>query len=430
MAFRRIIQSLCKNSSSRIFLALLCVFTAFANLIIFFILQTRAHQRPESLFEPVFSIHVHKNITVYNQRDPQLMKRQFGHLQTYLQNSAANKERIKPRQIAEGDKKNTYIKSTLKLKNANGDKKTTKKSSDWIGLQRLQTSPRNMRTTKLSTKYPGECNTWCHRGNGLKPPYTLAAVLLVRIYRRDLAGLSSREMFQWLQYLRYAGFQHVYVYDAYVMKNESQRDFLKPLIKSGYVTYTDWSVHNPYTIQGTQVAAYQHCLNNYGKLSKWQAAIDIDEYPFSPIDLEENFLGRFIEKYAKEHADVVEVTMMNYLFLGKPLNDQTNPLLMDRIRRRTHQPANPLVKPIYQPLRIGSAQVHHNNVRHGMSRDSDPKLLRMNHYWGARLQNWGEDTPKVLKMTEADFSIRPIVDAINRCSRCLGQDALFAKRWN
>ena len=285
------------------------------------------------------------------------------------------------------------------------------------------------RTTSKAS-FPVDCKTWCRRGEGLQPPYHLTAVLLVRVYRRDPAGLTSREMLQWLYYLRYAGFEHVFVYDAYVTKNESQYDVLAALIQSGYVTYEDWSSHNPYSIKDTQIAAYQDCVDKYGKNVTWQVAIDIDEYLFSPVDLEPNFMQRFLRNYSQKHPDISQITLQNYLFLGKPLDHRANPLLIDRIMRRTHEPANGLGKSIYRSSDIQLAQVHHNDMRSGRSVDCDSKLLRMNHYWGARLQNWGGDTPDILEKTEPDYSIQPIAHRINRCSNCLGADGMYTRRWN
>jgi hypothetical protein len=275
---------------------------------------------------------------------------------------------------------------------------------------------------------PHECQDWCrHRQSS---PYLLSAVLLVRVYRHDRAGLSSREIFQWLFYLRYAGFEHVFVYDAYVSKNESQYDVLSPLVQSGYVTYIDWSAHNPYTIKGTQIAAYQHCVDTYRSNLTWHMAIDIDEYPFSPLDVEPNFMQRFLHNFSIKNPLVSQMTLQNYLFLGKPLDPQTYPFLIARLRRRTHKKANDLGKSVFRVSHLDTAQVHHNKMRLGKTTDVNAATIRLNHYWGARVQNWGEDTQKVLDITETDYSIKPIVDRLNHCSRCFGADNLYVKRWN
>lgn len=256
-----------------------------------------------------------------------------------------------------------------------------------------------------------EC-AWTSRSTN-HPPYFLVAVVLLRIYETDKAKLTTREFKQWLEYVRYAGVEHVYVYDAYVHNQESQHGFLERFFQDKYITYVDWHVHNPYSIQGTQVAGYQHCIDNYGHEHTWQAAIDIDEYPFSPQDTEPGFLARFVKQFSEKNPHVSEITMQNYLFLGKPLEKE---LLFERIWRRTKGPANPLVKPIYKPANV-RAQVHHNGLRTGRSSNAPDHELRLNHYWGARLQNWGDDTPEIIAKTQEDLSMEPIVKEFKKCEK-------------
>ena len=399
-------QCIFKTKTTLTVFTLLLIALAFANFFILLSLRTSVHGNVDSLF--FIHIQSQRNLSVFEQYGVDL--------------------------LATKDIEKTYTPTkTVNKTESQIDVKVDKKVSVQLSERKPKTEnygriPKSLETQQTHSLL-GKCTVWCYRGDGLKPPYLLTAVLLVRIYTTDLAKLSSREMIQWFQYLRYAGFQHVYVYDAYVKPTESQRDVIQPFVQSGFATYIDWSVHNPYSIQGTQVSAYQDCIDKFGKDSQWQAAIDIDEYPFSPRDTNENFMARFLGEYSRNNPDVSEITMKNYLFLGKPIDDASEPLLIARIRRRTHRPANPLVKPIYKPKDIAWAQVHHNGVRSGSSMDSPEELLRMNHYWGARLQNWGDDTPKVLKMTQPDYSIEPIVKRIKQCASCLGNDGLYHKRW-
>ena len=278
------------------------------------------------------------------------------------------------------------------------------------------------------------CRSWCRgKTENSSKPYFLTAVLLVRIYVKDLAQLTTREMRQWLYYLRYAGFEHVYVYDAFVYKEESQAQALKLLIDEGFVTYVDWSHRAfPYSISGTQIAAYQDCINKFGHEFMWQAAIDIDEYPFSPTDQQPKFVQRKVASFSKAMPTASELTMQNFLFLGKPLDSNEHPLLIDRLWRRTHGPANALVKPIYKPSHVSRASVHHNGLSKGRSVNFPVSELRMNHYWGARLQNWGEDTPEILDKTRPDTSMETIVKNLRDCiTHCLPSvDLVYRKEWN
>lgn len=291
----------------------------------------------------------------------------------------------------------------------------------------LEFTKGNLDSTESEQK--ASCLSWCQRKTPSNAVYYLSAVLLVRIYATDKARLSTRELIQWLYYLSYAGFQHVYVYDSYVFKNESQKQALDFLIERGFVTYIDWS-HKafPYSVSGTQESAYQHCIDNYGNKSFWQASIDIDEYPFCPLDVKSNFMQRFIANYSHEQPDVSQITMQNFLFLGKPLDEAGHPLLIDRLRRRTHGVSNNLVKPIYKTKYVTKAGVHHHDFRYGYSEDADDRRIRLNHYWGARLQNWGEDTPEILAKTRRDDSIQEIVDNLLKCdTACLPSSSIIYK---
>ena len=247
------------------------------------------------------------------------------------------------------------------------------------------------------------------------PPYFLTAVFIVRIYEGDKSELTTAEVRQWLVYLRYAGVEHVYLYDLWYLPGESQREALDDYIREGYLTYTDWHKYNPYVRQKSQLPAYQHCLDNFGKESTWQAAIDIDEYPFSPDDTEPGFMNRFVKKFSEQYSDVSEITMQNFLYLGE--KNKSKELLMEQLWRHTHGPSNALVKPIYKPSDIRKAQIHHNVRLYGRTRDAPTNELRINHYWGARLQNWGPDTKESLAKTEEDRGLEPIVAAFKKCEK-------------
>lgn len=262
-------------------------------------------------------------------------------------------------------------------------------------------------------EFPPECASWFTTTRS--QPYYLTAVLLMRIYETDKAKLTTRELKQWLLYLRYTGVEHVYLYDAFMTADESQKDHLTSFFQDSFITYVDWHTHNPYTIDGTQVTAYQHCIDNYGRGSQWQVAIDIDEYPFSPQDTKAGFLPRIIREISLDNPAVTEISMQNYLFLGKPLDVE---YLFGRIWRRTPQRSNALAKPIYQPVKV-MANVHYNMLKSGTRMSAPDDQLRMNHYWGARLQDWGDDTPEILGKTMKDISMEAILNEFRRCDKLL-----------
>ena len=266
-------------------------------------------------------------------------------------------------------------------------------------------------TESQAAETRSECNWANFTVTG--PPYFLTAVFIVRIYENDLSEMTTAHIKQWLVYLRYAGVEHVYLYDLWYLPGEAQREALDVFIKEGYLTYTDRHELNPYVRQKSQLPSYQQCIDEYGKDTIWQAAIDIDEYPFSPSDTSPGFLHRFVKKFNEQHPDVSEITMENFLYLGE--KNKSRELLIEQLWRHTHGPANALVKPIYKPADIKKAQVHHNYRRRGRTKSALITELRLNHYWGARLQNWGPDTKQSLAKTEEDRGVKPIVVAFKRC---------------
>ncbi|XP_022079720.1 uncharacterized protein LOC110973325 [Acanthaster planci] len=294
-----------------------------------------------------------------------------------------------------------------------------------------------------SNSIAAPCPHWCHgfpfrgiikrtthaevptddSGKKNSKPYFLTAVLSVRIYDwKDKAKLSTRELIQWLRYISYAGGDHVYLYDAYVYQNESQKAGLKDFIASGFLTYTDWHHRaTPFSLGWTQAGAYLDCLERWGNLSSWQLGVDMDEYPFLPADREPGFLARYLREFdtsSPTAASISELSMQNFLYLGKPLDVAKHPILIDRIWRRTKEPANHLVKPVYRPAAVRWPDIHHNSLKYGTRKILPETDLRMNHYWGARLQNWGEDTQEVLEMTMEDRSMEPIVTNLYKCDSC------------
>lgn len=313
------------------------------------------------------------------------------------------------------DKSETSLKGNPQAyKDMAGQKERNLKRQDG---SKDQSKTKERKEHDFETNKTRDCAGWVERGQNQSPPYYLTAVLLVRIYEKDKAKLTTKEMKMWLQYLRYIGVEHVYVYDAWVYQNESQLEKLEAFAQDGYITYVDWHTHNPYTIMGTQVAAYQHCIDNYSHENQWQAAIDIDEYPFSSIDTSPGFMYRYVKEIDQARPEISEITIQNYLFLGKPLDRE---LMIERVLRRTPQPSNNLVKPIYRPSKV-RAQVHHNMLKSGHNMNAPSADLRMNHYWGARLQNWGDDTPEILQKTISDTSMQPIIDAFKTCEKYIRQ---------
>ena len=212
----------------------------------------------------------------------------------------------------------------------------------------------------------------------------LCAVLLVRIYKSDKAQWSTYELDQWVAYMRYAGVNKFFVYDTYHYIDESLAAWSS---NKSRILYHDWSAYaNPYGLQKTQGSAYQNAIDVYADKCEWMIQMDMDEYPFSLVDKNPRFLQRLIQTLGPPSSDISELSLANFVFEGAPT---TGPgLVIERITRRSAGRTNRLDKPICRPKNV-RAGVHHNRLIRGKHLDVDPDVLRINHYWGQRRENWG-----------------------------------------
>ncbi len=230
--------------------------------------------------------------------------------------------------------------------------------------------------------------------------YCLTEVLQVRIYEEDKANWTLRELKQWMHYLFLNGVQHIYLCDHYASDEERLESHVVEYISRGLVTYIPWGPKENISSNplDAQIQCYNHTVATYGNDSKWQLAVDMDEYPFVRGDREEGALLRMLQRLTNElGAALSEVCMENYLMLGK--GDNNNDMVISRINRVVREPQNSLVKPIYRPDRVSKAAVHHNYYTKGNIHWTNPRQLIMLHYWGARLQDWGPDTPEIRNKT-------------------------------
>ena len=237
--------------------------------------------------------------------------------------------------------------------------------------------------------------------------FFLAAAFRVRIYSGDKANWTTKELRQWFHYMFWAGVEHIFLCDHFIKDSESLKDQLQRYIKLNLITYIPWNV-GKHTL-ASQVECYQHIIDKYGKITTWQIAIDMDEYPYIHNDTEEGFLTRYLHQFSQE---ISEISMPNYLMLGK--GDFSKNLTIERINRieSLTKKSNNLDKPIYRPGNV-KAGMHHNHILRGNLHEEDGKIIKMLHYWGSRLQNWGPDTPEILQrtvpFTEVRSKLAPII---------------------
>lgn len=114
-------------------------------------------------------------------------------------------------------------------------------------------------------------------------------------------------MKQWIHFLLLAGVEHIYICDHYDQANERLYEGLLRYIDAGLVTYIAWNGISR-NAMWAQIRCYQRLVKRYKRRHKWQIAIDMDEYPFAPSDLKENFLVRYLERLSEDVSEV------SYLF--------------------------------------------------------------------------------------------------------------------
>jgi len=100
-----------------------------------------------------------------------------------------------------------------------------------------------------------------------------------------------------------AGVEHIYVCDHYEESSERLDVPLKRYIEAGLVTYIAWNAVSRDALWA-QIRCYKQLVRQYRRRHRWQIAVDIDEYPFSPSDTAENFLARYLEQLTDDVSEV------------------------------------------------------------------------------------------------------------------------------
>lgn len=252
-------------------------------------------------------------------------------------------------------------------------------------------------------------------------PY-LTAVVCNRVFPEDMFNITAYECKQWIEYLLFAGVQHIYWYDTAHSDAESQALYLQKYVDKGLLTYQRFhhlfpgTMHKGYYFE--QDRTYAHFIETYGDGVVWTVDVDVDEYPFMPSDTKRSFLRRFVENFEKSNPDVTQILMPNLFFVGEPKGDLENGWVIERYQRR---------KLIAETSGIGSRarqklifQLKHTKngsflftphefaMAFGDTRATELKTLRINHYWGPRVSNFQPDTAEVLNLVVPDSSAQAI----------------------
>jgi hypothetical protein len=234
--------------------------------------------------------------------------------------------------------------------------------------------------------------------SSLEPPSPpqLSAVLLFRLFQKDELNFTSEDLYHWLDYMRYAGVEHFYLYD----NCQSSEECLTDLTKYPDITYTLWQIAD---YEQAQTPAYNHHLQTHHPQAMYEILLDMDEYPFMPSNLERNFLRNYaLQRQAKQ------VLFRSIFFGGPPANNTSDDWRVLRYtRRRARAETEGRTKPLYQPKEVNYRDGVHNlhevmlwkeqvvdlsdfryspyDVIMGHHKMEDEHILRINHYWCERL---------------------------------------------
>lgn len=201
---------------------------------------------------------------------------------------------------------------------------------------------------------------------------------------------------EWIDFHRKQGVDHFYLFDN--LSNDNPKHILRKYIKGGSVTLIDWPFES--TCESDwgpiQHSAYMHCINHYGRKSKWIAFLDTDEFLFSPTkrDL------RLILTHFKSHPGVG----VNWIMYGSSnvLRIENGEKMVDKLvwRGPINQGVNTHIKSIVQPRMVIDCISPHYfifSVGSTVSENLKPiaqactdsvsvDLLRINHYWQRDLE--------------------------------------------
>ena len=251
--------------------------------------------------------------------------------------------------------------------------------------------------------------------------YYLTAVVRVRLYEDDRARWTVAEFKQWIHYQFWAGAEHIYICNHFLKESERLEKPLEKYVNLDLVTVIPWNHiravpgSDTYQIDNgkNQDGCYNHVAETYGNRSVWQYNFDMDENPYSPINRREGFLTSFLRNLEKEESGrnlndaVVDVRVQNFLLHGQ--GDRRRNTTYERINRITPRIANGNWKAIYKPKHVYDIGMHGAKHRLGKQLIANTAKLRMLHYWGGRLQEWGPDTPALYKFTVEFNDVRNTV---------------------
>lgn len=246
-------------------------------------------------------------------------------------------------------------------------------------------------------------------------------IAICAIFREEAPFLD-----EWLTFHAGIGVSHFFLYNNF--STDNFREVLAPWMARGLVTLHDWPV------KIGQLPAYRHCVRHYADSARWMAFIDIDEFLFSPQQVN---IRSTLNRYTDLPALLVSSPYFGTSgFRRRPVEG----VVASYTRRAPLSMAS--AKTIANPRWIYAIRnVHEFKYWAGLSLDTARRplshgvpcagdVLRLNHYWSRSFEDletkvrcgdastsverqlqWHLDFESKLN-AEVDLSIQPIARAI------------------
>jgi hypothetical protein len=201
---------------------------------------------------------------------------------------------------------------------------------------------------------------------------------VVAIFREEAPFLN-----EWLEFHAGVGVEHFYLYNNF--STDGFQDVLAPWIAQGLVSLTDWPV------QVGQLPAYRHCVRSHADEARWMAFIDIDEFLFSPEQVD-------VRSILADYGDLPGVIVHSPYFGASGHDQRPEGPLVEALTRRAPLTLTS-VKTIANPRWIYAIRsVHYFKYWAGEALDTNRQplrrgysvvldRLRLNHYWSRSLED-------------------------------------------
>ncbi|XP_071806474.1 uncharacterized protein [Asterias amurensis] len=248
----------------------------------------------------------------------------------------------------------------------------------------------NLRRLAANTTYVNL--TVCTSGASPEKLYKLAICTMVKN--------SDSFIPEWLDYHRFVGVEHVFIYDNELETKTTLPESLTDYIENGFVTIIPWahSVSRFKTYLEVQIAHENDCVWRYKHNVHWMVKIDVDEY-VQPMNEEKPYITDYINSTI--FNNVASVRIQNWFFGHPPNFTHDSDSIIERNCWRSEQPTLQNTghdKNILRPINVHYFKIH--SVKLGGD------VISADPYTELRLVHYREDNPRARHFSLPTFSER------------------------